>query len=1827
MEFVGRRVKKTFEGHGTFFGTVQGYQPNNGFFRIVYEDGDSEELEFSEVALLLVPPEPLPLPLPLPQPLPQQLESSSARKRGRKPKKSRITDTGKSDGNSGINGDVCSDLGGRGGGSSKLNLNLNEGLDFNGGGLSCLNNEVHGRNEVGGGAKLHGLDLNAGLDMELDAGIDINEALFINETSGANKGLIDLNLDVNEDFENLSAERGGGLFDLNLQLVEDDGNNLDDYVGNARAHEMVCAERDAHTRTESVENANMGVSENGDGDMGNVDLCKEQEEENLLNANGVDDENAAAGSSQRKKRGRKRKATSNNKIEVATPEIVEVDGESGTLNSELENREQTPLKNGCHAIDCDNGNSVRSSSGRRGRRRKESSDNNITLPTSEMSLRRSSRRAKRDSLSDQDHAFNTFGLDGNNFQLSSPAASFIFEEKITVSGPENYRGHILPPKVELPLSSCNLDLDGVSVFDFLSVYAFLRSFSTLLFLSPFELDDFVTSVKSNDSTSLFDSIHVSLLKTLRKHLEALSDEGSVSASKCLRSLNWDFLDLITWPIFVVEYLLLHSPGYIPGLDLCHLKLCQRDYYKLPVSAKVEIIRNLCDDVIDVDAFRSEINRRTLATEQHMDIDRNTKLENSRKRKSMMDVASTSCITQDDADEPTDWNSDECYLCKMDGNLICCDGCPAAFHSRCVGVVSSLLPEGDWYCPECAIDKDKPWMKVEKSIRGAELLGMDPYGRLYYSSCGYLLVLESCSDQYSFWFYDRNGLPPLIEALESPHFLYETIINSICKQWNIVREVDGNRNYLDIRSYSIKSVFPNKRQLLDIHPTTSETQNKYKVDAEKKFDEKSIVTTYSSNIDLEIVERDHVIQGTENHTVKVENRLESSEGSAEVSQAFMIDVPKEGGLDSSRICTEISPESQIPGDLANAGDHFTISPTLVTRQRNNPNSANYGNTQPSIDNRDIISQVHPWTKYVNCYEFARTASSVFEELMSKSSDGSSAPKSVEGIIAGQLKIVSNRSAEFYWSNIHNSVVNTMKEKCGWCFYCKVPDEERDCLFVMNDSFPAIENFKSEAFGIQSGNYRKNHLVDIMCHIICMEDHLHGLLLGPWLNPHYSELWRKCVLGVTNITSLKTLLLKVEANLNHLALSTGWRQNVDTVATMGSAAHIVMSSSRVSSKHGIRRKRAKSSEPQITPSSNAMTGLTLLWWRGGRGSRGLFNWKVLPHSLVSKASRQGGCKKITGILYPEVGENAKRTKCDAWRAAVETSRSVEQLALQVRELDANIRWDDIGQTNLLSKMDKESKKSARSFKKVTIRRKFSEGTVVRYLLDFGKRRFIPEVVARHGTMLEDASSVRKKYWLEESHTPLYLLKNFEEKRISRKSNKMSSGKLRENSRVIRKPLEERGFSYLFSRAERLENYQCQHCNKDVLIREAVSCQYCKGFFHKRHVRKSFGYITDDPTYTCHKCPDGDFVKSGATEGKSGLSKPTNASKQLKLVQSGKRKRLVKGKPQVKSKKSKGAPLVISLRRSARNAERMSKLSSQNTKVKKGKKKKQAKSKKDKLKKLKNGCWQKKRTPVNSSYWSNGLLLSRKPDDERLMQFRDKMLLVLAGEVASSNDKPKCSLCCELEYKPNLAYVACEICGVWFHGDVLGLTADKILNLIGFKCHKCLNRTPPLCPYNFPPGINGTELMPENNPEMGCPEEDYKDLPLSYNKPEDLNFRSDDGVSNASLDWVLEQQSPGLMPEPEQKKKDLALDEKILPINGSVEERKQEVFNAVETTESAISVSNLVDKEAEFSPLTNNLVGNSLTNNKLESVASEPLSNSHELSQKQSGDIVYVGRGKRR
>ncbi|KAM6224554.1 autoimmune regulator [Rhynchocyon petersi] len=46
------------------------------------------------------------------------------------------------------------------------------------------------------------------------------------------------------------------------------------------------------------------------------------------------------------------------------------------------------------------------------------------------------------------------------------------------------------------------------------------------------------------------------------------------------------------------------------------------------------------------------------------------------------------------------NEDECAVCRDGGELICCDGCPRAFHLACLCPPLQEIPSGTWRCSSC-----------------------------------------------------------------------------------------------------------------------------------------------------------------------------------------------------------------------------------------------------------------------------------------------------------------------------------------------------------------------------------------------------------------------------------------------------------------------------------------------------------------------------------------------------------------------------------------------------------------------------------------------------------------------------------------------------------------------------------------------------------------------------------------------------------------------------------------------------------------------------------------------------------------------------------------------------------------------------------------------------------------------------------------------------------------------------------------------------------------------------------------------------------------------
>ncbi|XP_067392466.1 autoimmune regulator [Emydura macquarii macquarii] len=59
------------------------------------------------------------------------------------------------------------------------------------------------------------------------------------------------------------------------------------------------------------------------------------------------------------------------------------------------------------------------------------------------------------------------------------------------------------------------------------------------------------------------------------------------------------------------------------------------------------------------------------------------------------------------------NDDECAVCRDGGELICCDGCPRAFHLACLVPPLTEIPSGTWRCISCSAGKVKQDHHIEE----------------------------------------------------------------------------------------------------------------------------------------------------------------------------------------------------------------------------------------------------------------------------------------------------------------------------------------------------------------------------------------------------------------------------------------------------------------------------------------------------------------------------------------------------------------------------------------------------------------------------------------------------------------------------------------------------------------------------------------------------------------------------------------------------------------------------------------------------------------------------------------------------------------------------------------------------------------------------------------------------------------------------------------------------------------------------------------------------------------------------------------------------------
>jgi len=321
-------------------------------------------------------------------------------------------------------------------------------------------------------------------------------------------------------------------------------------------------------------------------------------------------------------------------------------------------------------------------------------------------------------------------------------------------------------------------IPSMALGDMISAYVTIRAFSWQIRLSPFSFESFCSAMMSNEPSQIMDELHLSVLRALAV------DE--VRSERNERELSLEYLDFMTWPCYILEWLRLkgyaikyvsagdedsdeeHSEesendkneadankedgkSHATPMDMdeeliveeevvettnasaqetdndptgksengqkneqpvgmgikalltrseeknneSRSRIERPEYNALSIEIKASILRILCDSLIERPSVRAEIDRREATGQLYAGKGGEGgafPIMSTKER----EKATAKALKM----KQTDVNTEKCVLCGLGGVLMCCDGCPAAYHMRCTGENGRVLESKDWKCPEC-----------------------------------------------------------------------------------------------------------------------------------------------------------------------------------------------------------------------------------------------------------------------------------------------------------------------------------------------------------------------------------------------------------------------------------------------------------------------------------------------------------------------------------------------------------------------------------------------------------------------------------------------------------------------------------------------------------------------------------------------------------------------------------------------------------------------------------------------------------------------------------------------------------------------------------------------------------------------------------------------------------------------------------------------------------------------------------------------------------------------------------------------------------------------
>ncbi|KAF8641828.1 hypothetical protein HU200_067528 [Digitaria exilis] len=1281
--------------------------------------------------------------------------------------------------------------------------------------------------------------------------------------------------------------------------------------------------------------------------------------------------------------------------------------------------------------------------------------------------------------------------------------------------------------VELPPSSGDIPVPEESISYLFSAYNFLRSFSVQLFLSPFGLDDFVAAITCAVQNNLLDAVHVCLLRALRRHLESKSAEGSQLASNCLKYLDWALLDALTWPTFLLEYL--YVMGCIKNLGGRSFgrSIVATEYYKLPVAMKLRVLQILCDHVIESDELKTELeDREGYNEEMESEMDSSSFLEYDsrvstraskasayKKMNDLQNLESTPNVTNPEdgvANASQDGNSDDCRICGMDGTLVCCDGCPWAYHSRCIGQNKAFLPKEKWFCPECVVNKLGPTSsRIERGARGAQMFGTDMCGRLFLGTCDYLLVIDTSSAAESYArYYNRCDVVKVLQRL-APSDAYVDICRKIEEYWKHLHGIVQSERSKIGKEVGVSHT--EKCSMLSFTPA--------KVDGSgwttlKDGRDSKTVAPPQTNVEQKLVANEEqkcmsILGAVGQKNAVVCNQTLSAAG-------YNIHSTPRNGASGPSVVSSVSPQNgsivtgvyniaqaQPPQSITHPdlsthvginnihreGTASTISAKVESLCPSNQGKQHlqlFAERSGNMSNGKAakLSSFKPQA-YINLYNHGNIAASAAANLavitsdegkVSASKQTANPRKKVAADNSLQLKAFSSAAVQFVWPSTEKKLMEVPRDRCGWCLACgsTAIGNKKACFLNMATANAAKGSARVlSAMHVIKGS--DSHFPSIVAYLANMEESLRGLLVGSLQDAQQKERWHQQLQEASNCRTIIPLLLELESNIRGVAFSASWLKPIDDwpvespCLSTGASRPAPYQKRGAGGRRGRRRSLASESN-NATDDDNSWT-----WWTGGNISKRALQRGAILCSTIRKAARQGGKKRIAGFSYHEGSDFPRRSRQFAWRACVGISQTSSQLSLQVRYLDANIRWKEFIPPDQIPSDGKSSDADFSALRNAVICDKKIIDNKIRYALKFPNQKHLPARVTKNILETEGDQDENSKLWFSENHVPLYMLREFEQN--TGLSSLPIPGILKSTNLYPRRVKAFFGdvFSYLFHKGE---VYPCTSCKKDVPYRDIVKCSSCQGMvlWHGNCHKECTSGGSATSNLTCKLCLQKQNLKLTGYNTNASYIQPQQKNTGQQQVTA---PRIVfkvgsshSAEPALNITKVKAQPFAKVAAQPIMNVKTqpisnvevetlakvedlpITNVAAPNiTSVQAQSKAKAKKSKSEKPKKPKK---------VQAITYFGLVWKKNKNDKDDGSDFRANDVILKSKDGIGSPIKPTCCLC-NKTYSPDFLYVRCERCRNWFHGDALQLEDERIGELVAYRCCRCRRRAIPKCPHS--------------------------------------------------------------------------------------------------------------------------------------------------------------------